>query len=184
MTATVTSFPLSKHTGGSGTTPTFSGRLVYLQFMWEVPLPHSPVELSSQQPLLQAFLLQGCWACAATPAFSGWLFYLKFHEGLPLPHLWHSGLPALFDTCLFCCWCLLFSLVFFSLFSLGGGQSVQGAMLIWPRVVGQSTSVHLAHLVVCFSRAGRSWHLVAQEPSWFLHLTWSGDATHGLWVWR
>jgi hypothetical protein len=47
ITATVKSFPLSKYTGGGGTTPTFSGQLVYLQFTWEVPLPHSPVESSS-----------------------------------------------------------------------------------------------------------------------------------------
>jgi hypothetical protein len=29
------------------------------------------------------------------------------------------------------------------------------------------------------------WRLAAaQEPSWFLHLLWSGDAMHGLGVWR
>jgi hypothetical protein len=37
----------------------------------------------------------------------------------------------------------------FFLFSLGGGLSVQGAMLIWPRVVCGSSTCHLAHLVVC-----------------------------------
>jgi hypothetical protein len=36
----------------------------------------------------------------------------------------------------------------FLFFSLGGGRSVQGAMLIWPRVVCGSTMYHLAHLVV------------------------------------
>jgi hypothetical protein len=51
-TATVPRFPLSKHTGGSGATPAFSSRFVYLQFTWEVPLPHFPVELFSQQSLL------------------------------------------------------------------------------------------------------------------------------------
>jgi hypothetical protein len=35
-----------------------------------------------------------------------------------------------------------------SLFSPGGGLSVQGAMLIWPRVVCGSTMYGLAHLVV------------------------------------
>jgi hypothetical protein len=40
-----------------------------------------------------------------------------------------------------------------SLFSLGGGQSVQGAMLIWPRVVCGSTAYCLAHLVVCVFQA-------------------------------
>jgi hypothetical protein len=33
-------------------------------------------------------------------------------------------------------------------FSLGVGRSVQGAMLIWPRVVCGSTMYHLAHLMV------------------------------------
>jgi hypothetical protein len=42
-----------------------------------------------------------------------------------------------------------YSVCFLSLFSLGGGQSVQGAMLIWPRVVCGSTTCRLAHLVVC-----------------------------------
>jgi hypothetical protein len=37
----------------------------------------------------------------------------------------------------------------FFLFSMGGGRSVQGAMLIWPRVSCGSTTCHLAHLVVC-----------------------------------
>jgi hypothetical protein len=32
MTATVTSLPLSKHTGEGGATPAFSSQLVYLQF--------------------------------------------------------------------------------------------------------------------------------------------------------
>jgi hypothetical protein len=36
-----------------------------------------------------------------------------------------------------------------SLFSLGGGQSVQGAVLIWPKVVCRSTVCRLANLVVC-----------------------------------
>jgi hypothetical protein len=37
-----------------------------------------------------------------------------------------------------------------SLFSLGGGRSVQGAMLIWPRVVCGSTACRLAHLICVF----------------------------------
>jgi hypothetical protein len=46
--ATATIFPLSKHSGGGDTAPTFSGLHVYLQFAWEVGLPPSPVEFSSQ----------------------------------------------------------------------------------------------------------------------------------------
>jgi hypothetical protein len=120
---------------------------------------------------------------AATPAFSGQLVYLQFCEGFPLlPSLaLRVPRPLCFVSFFFCCCCLF---RFFSLFSQGGGQSVQGATLMWPRVVCGSTMCRLAHLVVCFSRASRSWHLVVQEPSWFLHLPWSGDAMHRLRVWR
>jgi hypothetical protein len=127
--------------------------------------------------LLQVFPPQVCWAGAATPAFSSCLVYLQFCEGLPLPHSLELRVPHPLCCVSFCC-CLLFS--FFSLFSLGGGQSVQGSMLIWPRVVCGSTMCLLVHLVVCFSQAGKSWRLVAWEPSWFLHSPWSGDAMHGL----
>jgi hypothetical protein len=48
---------------------------------------------------------------------------------------------------------LLLIIQFIFLFSLGGGWSVQGAMLIWLKVVCGSTACHLAHLVVCFSQA-------------------------------
>jgi hypothetical protein len=41
-----------------------------------------------------------------------------------------------------------YSVWFFSLFSLVAGQSVQGDMLISPRIVCGSTVCHLAHLVV------------------------------------
>jgi hypothetical protein len=73
------------------------------------------------------------------------LLYLAC-EGCPLPPLRHSGHPTLFATCLFRCYRLLFS--FFSFFP-GGGRSIQGAMLIWPRVVCGSTAYCLADFVVC-----------------------------------
>jgi hypothetical protein len=47
--ATATSFPISKHTEGGDTAPTFSGLHVYLQFTWEVGLSLSPVEFSSHR---------------------------------------------------------------------------------------------------------------------------------------
>jgi hypothetical protein len=47
MIATITSFPLSKHTGGGDATPAFSGQWVYSQLTWEVGLPTFPVEFSS-----------------------------------------------------------------------------------------------------------------------------------------
>jgi hypothetical protein len=42
---------------------------------------------------------------------------------------------------------LLLFITQFLFFSLCRSQSVQGAMLIWPRVVCGSTTYHLAHLV-------------------------------------
>jgi hypothetical protein len=66
-----------------------------------------------------------------------------FLRDFPSPPLWCSVHPTLFATCLFCIYCLLFCF-----FSLGGGWSVQGAMLIWPRVVCGRTTYCLAHLVV------------------------------------
>jgi hypothetical protein len=84
MTATATSFPLSKHTGGGDTAPTFSGLRIYLQFTWEVGLP--PLLWSCPPTAtFTSFPAPGCWACAATPAFSSRLVYLQFRERFPLP---------------------------------------------------------------------------------------------------
>jgi hypothetical protein len=47
LCTSATSFPLSKHTGEADTAAAFSGLHVYLQFMWEVGLPLSPVQFSS-----------------------------------------------------------------------------------------------------------------------------------------
>jgi hypothetical protein len=47
-------------TGGGDTAPTFSGLRVYLQFMWEVGLPPSPVEFSSTATFT-SFPAPGCW---------------------------------------------------------------------------------------------------------------------------
>jgi hypothetical protein len=174
MTATVTWFPFSKHTGRGGPTPTFSSWRVYLQFTWEVSLPPFPVELS------RSWLLGLCrHSCLLCPAC---LFTVPW--GIVPAPLFGTQVAPPSLLCIFFCFCLLFSLVFFLFFSLGWGQSVQGAVLIWPRVVSGSTACCLAHLVVCFSWASKSWHLAVRESSWFLHLTWSGDAMHGLGVWR
>jgi hypothetical protein len=96
-----------------------------------------------------SFPSPGCWACAAASAFSGWLVYLQFCEGLPLPHLGAQGTPPSLL-------CVFFVVVYYlvSLFSRGGGRSVQGTTLIWPRIVCESTMCHLAHLVVCVFPSG------------------------------
>jgi hypothetical protein len=57
-----------------------------------------------------------------------------------------SALRALCPVCYVSfCYCLLLSFSFFP----GEGRSVQGAMLIWPRVVCGSTVCSLVHLVLC-----------------------------------
>jgi hypothetical protein len=98
--------------------------------------------------LLQAFpLLVAGHVLLLLPSPAG-LFIHSSMSDFPSPPLWHSGHPVLFATCLFCCYCLLFSF-----FSLGGGQSVQGVMLIWPRIVCGSTTCSLAHLWSVSSQA-------------------------------
>jgi hypothetical protein len=123
-------------------------------------------------------------------ARAGWgLPLLSSQVGCLFTVLWRISPPTLFSAqgtppsllCFFCC-CLLLS--FFSLFFPGWGSVCPGGMLIWPRVVCGSTVCCLAHLVVCFSRAGKSWCLILQEPSSFLCLPWSGDAMRKLWVWH
>jgi hypothetical protein len=157
-TAAVKAFP-SASTLGEVVLPPPS-----LATSWEVPFPRPPVEPT--WTLLQAFRLQGCWVGTTTPAFSGQLVYLQFLRDCPSPTL-QSSVPRPLCYLSFCCFCCLLFSLFFSLFSLGGGHSVQGAVLIWPRVVCGSTTCCIAHLVVCVSRAGRSWRLVVREPPGF-----------------
>jgi hypothetical protein len=132
------------HTGGGDTAPTFSGLCVYLQLTWEVGLPPSPVEFSSLRhfyKLSRSWLLGMCCnSCLLRPDP---LVYLQFCEGFPSPTFGAQGaLPSLLHVFI-----VLTAYYSVSLFFLGGGRSVQGAMLIWPRVVHWSTMYSLAHLV-------------------------------------
>jgi hypothetical protein len=58
-----------------------------------------------------------------------------------------------------------------SLFSLGGGWSVQGAMLLWPRLVCGSTTVLQSSPGPRLPKPSGCQRLAAWGPSWFLHLT-------------
>jgi hypothetical protein len=71
------------------------------------------------------------WGLQLLPSLAC-LFTVCLRE-YPSPPLWSSGHPALFAMCLFCFFQLLIYYSVFFLFSLGKGQSVQGAMLICPR---------------------------------------------------
>jgi hypothetical protein len=90
--------------------------------------------------LLQAFPAPDCWVCATSPAFSGWIV-----RDFPSPLFGAQGAPPSMPHVFI----VLIAYYSVSLFSLGGGQPVQGAMVIWPRVVCGSTVYYLAHLVVC-----------------------------------
>jgi hypothetical protein len=143
-------------------------------------------------PLLWSFLpsatftsfpTPGCWACAATPAFSGLACLFTVLWGIPLPASLVLRVPHPF------CYVSLFLLLLitqFLFFSLGGGRSVQGAMLIWPRIICGSTMLSLSSPCgPCLPKpSGCRCLAVAWGPSWFLHLTWSGDALRRLEVWR
>jgi hypothetical protein len=126
-----------------------------------------------------SFPAPGCWACATAPAFSSQLVMRDF----PSSPLWHSGHPALFAMCLFCCYCLLFR--FFSFFPgwglvCPGGYADLAQDCLWEYHVPLSSPCGL-HFP---KQSGCSCLAVAQECSWFLHLMWTGDALHRLEVWR
>jgi hypothetical protein len=122
------------------TAPALSGLRVYLQFMWEVGLPPSPVEFSSlhhSHKLSHSWLLgtrpRSCQNLSSLPSL---FIYSPRKDSLPLIFGAQCA-PSSF----LCVFIVLIAYYSVSLFSLGGGQSVQGAMLLWPRLVCGSTTV-------------------------------------------
>jgi hypothetical protein len=136
-----------------------------------------PSPLSQAFPLLVA---ERAPLLLPEPLRPAWLVYLQSQEGFPSPNLWHSVHPTFFPMCLYCSYCLLVS---FSFFCLGGGQSVQGVMLLWPRLVCGNTVVLLSSPCPHLPKPSGSGWLVAWGPSLFLHLMWSRDSLHQLEVW-
>jgi hypothetical protein len=126
--------PLQAH-WRCGSTPAFSSQCVYLQFAWGLLLPTLRWHIPHFSCCYKLSPLQGCWVSATNPAFSGWLVYLQFTWGSAPPLLSRAqgALPSLLHVFSFSAACLLFSL-FFSLFTLGGGQSVQGLCWFVPRL--------------------------------------------------
>jgi hypothetical protein len=111
------------------------------------------------------------------PSLLACLFTVHVRECLS-PTLWSSGYPALFVTCLFFFSCLFIIQLCFSFFS--------GWVSVCPGGYADLSQgvLHATYLLTWWSpKQVRSWHLVAWEPSWFLHLTWWGDAMCGLGVW-
>jgi hypothetical protein len=101
MLATVARLPLSKHTGGGGATPAFSGRLVCL-FTVCMKEYLSPTQWSfpHNSHCYKLSLLQGCWAGAATPASPAGLFIYSLCGEVPLRHfpVQHATLQPLLEA--------------------------------------------------------------------------------------
>jgi hypothetical protein len=108
-----------------------------------VGLPPSPVEFSSHRHFYKfshSWLLGMCHcSCLLWP---GLFIYSSRRDSLPLFGA-QGTLPSLL-----CVFIVVIAYYSVSLFSLGGVRSVQGAMLIWPRVVCGGIAYCLAHLVV------------------------------------
>jgi hypothetical protein len=124
-----------------------AGRCVCLQVMWEVGLPLSPLEFSSlchSHKLSRSWLL-GTRSCSR-PLWPGPACLFTVPGRIPLPRFSAQGAPPSLP----CVSIVLIAYYSVSLFSPGGGWSVQGAMLIWPRVFCGSTVYRLAHLVCVF----------------------------------
>jgi hypothetical protein len=124
--------------------------------------------------------LQAHWGGgAATPTFScllpASLLTVPVKTAPPPLSRVQSAPPSLLNVFFFPA--TYYSDCFFPLFPLGGSQSVQGAMLIYHVLLSSPGGLHLP-------KQSESWCLEAQEPSWFLRLSWSGDAMCGLGVWR
>jgi hypothetical protein len=122
--ATATSFPLSKNIGG-GDTAAFSVWCVYLQLKWEVGLPPSPVEFSS---LRHSHKFSHSWSLGVCPCSRplqpGLACLFPVPRRIPLPSSLVHRVLHLFAMCTFIVLIAYYSV---SLFSPGGGWSVQGA---------------------------------------------------------
>jgi hypothetical protein len=84
---------------------------------------------------LTSFPAPGCWVCATTPGRASparpSLFIYSSGKDSPPPLFGAQGAPPSLQ----CVFIVLIAYYSVSLFSLGGGRSVQGAVLIWLRVV-------------------------------------------------
>jgi hypothetical protein len=105
-------------------------------------------------------------------------------EGFPLPTF--LALRATHPLCyVFFLLLLLLNIQFFSFFPgwglvCPGGYADLAQDCLWEYHVPLGSPCGLR-----LPKPSGRWHLVAvREPSWFLHLTWSGDAMCRLEVWR
>jgi hypothetical protein len=117
--------------------------------MWEVGL--APLLLSfAPSATLTSFPTPGFWAHAPSPTGASLakpsLLIYSSRKDSPPPLFGTQCTPPSLQHVLI----VLIAYYSVSLFSPGGGWSVQGAMLFWPSVVCGSTAYCLAHLVCVF----------------------------------
>jgi hypothetical protein len=147
--ASASSFSLSKHTGKGDITPTFSGLHVYLQFMWEVGLPPSPVEFSSlhhSHKLSHSWLLGACpRSCQSLSIPPGLFIYSPGKDSLPSIFGAQCAPPSFLRVFI-----VLLLISQFLFFSLGGGRSVQGLCCSGPGFFVGGPWFREAHLVRVF----------------------------------
>jgi hypothetical protein len=99
-------------------------------------------------PLLQAFPLLVVGHVPILLSSPASLFiYRSMRDSPPLPLVLRVPCPLCYVS-------FLLLLLIIQFFSLGGGWSVQGAMLIWSRIICGSTACCFAHLVVCIFPSG------------------------------
>jgi hypothetical protein len=128
-----------------------------------------------------SFPTPDCWACATAPTFSGQLVYLQFRGGLPLPHFGAQGAPPYLPHVFFLLLLIIQFFFFFpwvgSVWPGGYADLAQGCLWEYRAPLSLPCGLRLPQRFGC-------WHLAAREPSWFLHLMQSGNAMHGVGVWR
>jgi hypothetical protein len=147
---------------------TLRGKWVFPLLLWSFP----------PSTTLTRFPTPGCLAHTPTPtgAFPAWpsLFIYSSEKDSPPPLF-----RAQCTTPSFPHFFIVF-IAYYSIIILGGGWSVQGAMLIWSSVVCGSTVVLLSSPCPRLPKPSGHGRLAARGPSLFLCLMWSGDSLRQL----
>jgi hypothetical protein len=130
--------------------------------------------------LSHSWLLGMC--CCSCLLWPGLFIYSSVRDSSPLPFSTQGTPPSLLRVSFFVAVIAYYSFFFFPWVGVGLSRG-----LCWS---GPGLSVGVPHTLrsPCGPHLPKSsghWHLsAAQEPSWFLPLTWSGDTLRRLEVWR
>jgi hypothetical protein len=126
----------------------------------------------------RSFRAPDCLACAAAPAFSNRLVVRDF----PFPTFGTQGTPP---SLLHVFFVVIAYYSVFSFFPGWGSVSLGGYADLAQGCLWEFCILLSSPCGLCLPKPSGHCHLVAAwESSWFLSLTWSGDAMHRLEVWR